>query len=105
MATPTKAELPSVVRTIEDRVESLIVDHKRLRNLNREVIAQRDALRADKRELMEKVAKLEKELALSELQSGLAGSSRDKQRAKAYINRLMREVDSCLTLLSSPGAE
>lgn len=103
MAPSTKAEIPSVVREIESRVEQLIADHKQLTKLNNELIQQRDALQAAKEQMQERIVKLERELTMAQLKSGLNGrNAKSNARARGYINRLLREVDKCITLLSSP---
>lgn len=104
MASSNSRALPSVVHTIERRVEQLIADHKRLSELNHQLIEQCETLKEERRTAQEQIVMLEKELAIKEVQAGLAGS-KGNNRARAYINRLMREVDTCITLLSSPGAE
>ena len=45
---------------------------------------------------------LDAELARVELSEGLAGKSPDREKAKARVNRLMREVDKCIALLGRP---
>ena len=37
-----------------------------------------------------------------QLTAGLAGGSADKEKARARVNRLMREVDKCIALLNKP---
>ncbi len=100
----------SVVKAVEGHVEQLIADHKRLSERNRDLTTQCDKLRASKRELLERVASLEKELSGAEIALGLtkgggssAQSDKSKQRARAYVNRLMREIDACLTYMTSPS--
>ncbi len=96
---------PSVVKIVEGHIEQLISEHKRLSERNRDLSDQCDKLRATKRELQERVAALEKELATSDLVTGLTISTKgDKShaRAKSYVNRLMREIDACITYMTSP---
>ncbi len=104
MATQT-TQLPSVVREIESNVEQLIAEHKRLTQHNAELILQRNSLQASRQTMQERITKLEKELALTQLKRGLSSDAKNTRRARAYINRLMREVDTCITLLSSQGGE
>ncbi len=95
----------SVVKAVEGHVEQLIADHKRLSERNRDLTSQCDKLRATKRELQERVAALEKELSAADMALGLSTSlqgSKSKQRARAYVNRLMREIDACLTYITTP---
>ena len=68
----------------------------------RTVTAQRDALRAEKRSLEERVRELDAELARMQLAEGLAGGSRNREKARARVNRLMREVDKCIALAEQP---
>ena len=64
----------SVITNIEARVRQLIDDHKRLSDL------------------------------CAELTEGLAGGGRNREKARARVNRLMREVDKCIALLGQPLA-
>lgn len=89
----------SVITNLETRVGQLIDDHRRLSELCSELTAQCDALRLEKRTLEERVKTLDKELARMQLTEGLAGGSRNKEKARARVNRLMREVDKCIALL------
>ncbi|MFR9635537.1 MAG: hypothetical protein SNH55_03035 [Rikenellaceae bacterium] len=103
MASSNNSASQSVVKKVESRVEQLIADHKRISELNRDLMKQRDNLQATKREMQERIATLEKELSLSELRGGLTVATKSRSRARLYVNRLMREVDYCIRLISSPG--
>ncbi len=94
-----------MVREIESRMEQLIADHKRLTKLNSELIQQRNSLISAKQEMQERIVKLEKEITLTQLKNGLKGNAKSNARARAYINRLLREVDTCITQLSSPEGQ
>ena len=76
----------SVITNIENRIRQLMDDHKRLSDQCAELTAQRDNLKAENRTLTE----------------GLAGGSRNRDKARARVNRLMREVDKCIALLGRP---
>ena len=95
----------SVITNIEARVGQLIADHRRLSELCAELTSQRDALKAEKRTLEERVRELDAELARMQLTEGLAGESRNREKARARVNRLMREVDKCIALLGRPLAD
>ena len=94
----------SVITNIEARVRQLIDDHKRLSDLCAELTAQRDTLRSEKRTLEERVRELDAELARMQLTEGLAGGGSNREKARARVNRLMREVDKCNALLGQPLA-
>jgi len=92
----------SVIGNIEARVRRLMDEHRKATALCAELTAQRDSLRAENRSLQEKVRELDAELSRMQLTEGLAGESRNREKARARVNRLMREVDKCIALL---GAE
>ncbi|MFI3270264.1 MAG: hypothetical protein SNG14_08805 [Rikenellaceae bacterium] len=95
-----------VIKAVEGHVEQLIADHKRLTERNRDLSEQCDKLKRTKRELQERVVALERELATLSLATGIAASEslsdRSRQRARAYVNRLLREIDECIALVTSP---
>ncbi len=91
----------SVITNIKARVGALVEDHKRLSGLCRELVAERDALKAEKRSLEERVRQLNAEVARMQLTEGLAGTSQNREKARARVNRLMREVDKCIALLGA----
>lgn len=89
----------SVIGNIEVRVRRLMDDHRRLTELCDELTAQRESLKAENRGLQERIRELDAELARMQLTEGLAGESQNKDKARARVNRLMREVDKCIALL------
>lgn len=91
-----------VITNLEALVRSLIGQHRNACGAVRELTAERDSLKAENRALREQVRALEKALARKELTEGLTGRSSDRDKAKARVNRLMREVDKCIALLGSP---
>lgn len=94
----------SVITNIEARVRQLIDDHKRLSERCSELTAQRDALRIEKRSLEERIRILDAEVARMQLAEGLAGGGPNREKARARVNRLMREVDKCIALLGQSAA-
>lgn len=63
------------------------------------VCGQRDRLKGDNRELKQRIAALERRISTLEIAAAMDGRS-DGEGARAHINRLMREVDKCIALLS-----
>ncbi len=104
-ATNNNISQHSVVHTLDSHVERLIADHQRLVALVKELREQCDALQLSKREQQERIIELERELSKSDLAAGLMGGVEENRRAKGYVNRLMREVDSCIALLSAATDE
>ena len=92
----------SVITNIENRIRQLMDDHKRLSDQCAELTAQRDNLKAENRTLQERIRERDGELSRMQLTEGLAGESRNREKARARVNRLMREVDKCIALLGRP---
>ena len=82
-----------VISDFEAQIRQLIADHRRLTALCKETAAERDTLRKENRDL---------QMQVKELGQGLAGNAPDQSKAIARVNRLMREVDKCITLLNKP---
>ena len=87
----------SVITNIENRIRQLMDDHKRLSDQCAELTAQRDSLKAENRTLQERIRELDGELSRMQLTEG-----RNRDKARARVNRLMREVDKCIALLGRP---
>lgn len=92
----------SVIANIEARIGKLIGEHARLSALCRELTVERDALKAENRRLEERIRSLDAEVGRMQLVEGLSGGGRNREKARARVNRLMREVDKCIALLESP---
>ncbi len=103
----------SVIEGIEQRIAALIEDHRRLRATCRELTSERDVLRAANRVLEERTRQLNAEIARMQLTAALSGpgatgegsAKGDRDKARARVNRLMREVDKCIALVAASAAE
>ena len=89
-----------IIANITAQVRRLIAEHAKQVGLCDRLKAEGDALRKDNRALQERVRSLEEELSCVRLAEGLAGGGRNPERARARVNRLMREVDKCIALLN-----
>lgn len=90
----------AVIDSLGEKIARLIEDNRRLRSEADGTTRQRDKLRSENRELRENVVRLEKRLGVLELGSSLSGGGVDAERARARINRLMREIDRCVALMN-----
>lgn len=95
----------SVIASLEIRMRALIEAHRRLETLCRALAAERDALKTANRSLEERVRELDGELGRMRLADGLAGGDGNREKARARVNRLMREVDKCIALAAALGEE
>ncbi len=91
-----------VITELNGRIERLMEEHRKVVALCGKLTAERDSLKEEKRTLEERVRNLDRELSKQLLSDGLAGGKADKEKARARVNRLMREVDKCIALLNKP---
>ena len=80
-----------IIANLAAQVRRLMAEHAKLRGLCDRMKTEGDALRKENRTLQERVRSLEEELA---------GGGRNRERARARVNRLVREVDRCIALLN-----
>ncbi len=91
------------ISALEVKVQTLIADHKRLKSLLHEAAQQLRSLEQSNRALHEEKELAHKELSRLHLIEALAGGGEDEEardRARARVNRLIREIDSCIALLN-----
>ena len=93
-----------VITELEKGIRQLMETHRRTAKHCAELTAENGALKAENRQLHERTRALEAELSRMQLTAGLAGGDdRNRDKARARVNRLMREVDKCIALLSKPA--
>ena len=85
----------SVITNIEARIRQLIDDHKRLSESCAELTAQRDNLKAENRTLQERIRELDGELSRMQLTEGLAGESRNRERASTVLCGRLTNASHC----------
>lgn len=91
----------------ESIIKTLIGDVERLMKLHESATAEVKALRAKNEEQSAKIRDLQaqlkamrKEVSEQSLRQAMVGSTANKAAAKAQINRLLREVDTCIAMVS-----
>ena len=94
-----------VIMNIAAQVDRLIGSHSALAKACSELTAERDSLRDENRMLKLQIRELQQQLSRMQLSDGLSGGGADKERARARINRLLREVDRCIALLGKNAGE
>lgn len=88
-----------VIDELGHRVARLIEEHRSAKASCKALGEECLALKEENRSLRERIRELDSELALLQLSEGLAGDSRNKDKARARVNRLMREVDRCIAIV------
>lgn len=94
--------------TSKEIIESLSADVERLMELHKSAMAEVATLRNESNEQKAKIRSLQEQLkdvkaqaAKSSLREAMAGGVTNKAAAAAHINRLVREVDKCIEMVSS----
>jgi uncharacterized protein (DUF3084 family) len=91
-----------IVKRLVEQVERLLDEHRRISGDCRALVAERDALAARNRALQEQNRQLESKIKCFELGRGMGGEKGDRERARARVNNLLREVDKCIAMLDRP---
>ena len=91
----------SIIKDLEVQIANLLSDHKRIYALNSSLNQQKAKLLAERRALQEQVTELTNELSALRLSQALGGQATDRDKSRARINHLMREVDKCIALLNA----
>lgn len=92
-----------VVKSLAEKIARVIEENNRLEQQQAEMSADLQKLRVENRALKERLDELQKRLSLQELGEGLASKDTDsasRKRARAQVNRLMREIDRCIALMN-----
>lgn len=92
-----------VVNSLIEKVGRVIEENTRLQATATKALGERDKLRNENKELKARIDQLEARLKLLELGEGLAGGANteeSRKRARAQVNRLMREIDGCIALMN-----
>ena len=89
-------------------IESLTADVERLMKLHNSAMEEVVALREKSGEQSEKIRTLQEQLREAKaevekasLHAAIAGSVSNKAAARSHINRLLREVDKCIAMVSN----
>ena len=92
-----------IVTSLAERISRVIAENTRLEQQQSALEADNARLRSENRTLREKLDAMERRVALQSLGEGLAGGTADsaaRKRARAQVNRLMREIDRCIALMN-----
>lgn len=87
------------INKLAEQVRLLIEEHRRKSEQCDRLAAECQGLKEENRSLQERVKQLDSEVATLQLGEGLAGNNRNTAKARARVNRLMREVDNCIALV------
>jgi predicted nuclease with TOPRIM domain len=95
----------ALIESIAKGAEKLIGENRRLRAEVEKLEAAREKLREENRKLTAENRMLERKVTVRDLAAGFSGESALNDRhgakiARARVNRLLREVDRCMVLLS-----
>lgn len=91
----------SIITHIQAQAVRLIEQHEKLQAEYALLLQQRDALRAEARQREEQIRQLKAEVERLRLAESLSGNTSDRTKSRARINRLLREVDKCIALLTN----
>ena len=94
--------------TSKEIIEGLLADVERLMKLHKDAMNEIAILReksgeqsAKIRTLQEQLREAKAEAEKASLHAAIAGSVSNKSAARSHVNRLLREVDKCIEMVSN----
>ncbi|MFR9650816.1 MAG: hypothetical protein SNG35_02180 [Rikenellaceae bacterium] len=93
-----------VVEQLNQHVDRLIARYNAAKERNKEIEKMLTDEQEQRRRLQKRVDELQRELTYAQIATTLTGEEQDEgsKRARNYISRLLREVDECIALVSTP---
>ena len=89
-----------LIREFESNIRKLISEQKALREKNATLAAELDGKKRDLMEAHKEILDLQKEYKLLQTANGLGGSDENRRNSRQHLNKIVREIDKCLALLS-----
>ncbi len=93
-------EQEDLVKSLKDRVHMLMAKYSALKKEYSQVILENENLQKQVSVHKNRIEVLEKQYNSAKMASGVLVNEEDKEMARAEINRIVREIDSCIALLN-----
>jgi len=93
--------LASQIRDIELKINALIDQNNRLKQLNLDLNTQIEELKEENKELQETLIHQGDQMKALKTANAMLGSNDYKTKTKLKINALVREIDQCINQLAS----
>lgn len=88
------------VDQLREKIEKLVSMHSRLKKEKGVLEKERSRLLEKNMEQREKISELEQRVKVLEISKSIADVSGGTKMAKLRVNRLLREIDSCIALMN-----
>lgn len=89
-----------LIEAINSKVDRLIAQNQKLLERAELLDGQKERLKTENAGLKEKIGELEKRISILEIVDTMSEGDENRKSAKARINTLIREIDSCIGLLN-----
>ncbi len=90
----------TVIQNLKEKVGVIIADNQRLRNEISKLKSEKERLSLKNNQAEAKISELEKRINTLETAGSFLGTKADNRAARLRINRLLREIDSCIAMLN-----
>lgn len=94
------SEQEELVKVLKNQVHLIMEKHRALKKKYGQLILENDNLTNQIEEQNVKIEALQEQYSSARLASGVLVSEGDKEMARTEINRIVREIDSCIALLN-----
>ena len=92
-------ELSEVVVALEGKVNSLVQEYTKIKTKNEELFDLVEELQGKLKEKNAEILHLREKYQRTKVASALSGGDEGVRETKLKINRLVREIDSCIALM------
>ena len=93
-------EQEDLIRRLKSQVHLLMAKYSALKNEFGTVIIENQDLREQVDEKKIRIERLEQQYNTAKVATGVLANDNDNQEAKAEINKIVREIDDCIALLT-----
>ncbi len=95
-----KDNLEKSFHLIKDNFTHLMSLYEQKRSENIKLISENEQLKKDNKNYLEQIENLTKQISSKNLENAFLSTSNSKEEAKNIIEQLIKEIDSCIGLLS-----
>ena len=92
--------MKSIVESLDSRIKKLISLYEKLKQLNKSTLEENDKLNKEVDEKAKLVKELEEKIKVIKISKLAVSLDEDNKNTKQKINKYVREIDKCVSLLN-----
>lgn len=88
------------IKALAVKVDKLIADNKKLRGGLKKALDEKDHSQTQRRYCEQRIKELEQRVKVLEATGSMMGSREDNRTARLRVNRLIKEIDTCIAMIN-----